>query len=64
MKRTIHVGFTILFMLIISRFIIRIVDATVQIDGDIELLLLLLIIVNVCIGYLSYIFYRRFRINR
>lgn len=37
-------------MLIVSRFIVRIVDATVQIDNDIGMLIFLLIIVNAAIG--------------
>jgi hypothetical protein len=44
-------------MLIVSRFVIRIVDATVQIDDDIGLLLLLLAAVNAVIGLISYKLY-------
>ena len=44
-------------MLIVSRFVIRIVDATVQIDDDIGLLLLLLAAVNAVIGLISYELY-------
>ena len=40
-------------MLIVSRFIVRIVDATVQIDNDIGMLILLLIIVNAAIGFVG-----------
>lgn len=45
-------------MLIVSRFIVRIVDATVQIDDDIGLLLLLLLLVNTVIGLVGYKLYR------
>ena len=39
-------------MLITSRFVIRIVDATVRIDDDIAFLIILLIVLNVVIGIL------------
>ena len=45
-------------MLIVSRFIVRIVDATVQIDDDVGMLLLLLLVVNAVIGFISYKLYR------
>jgi len=38
MKKTFFLCGTILAMLIVSRFIVRIVDATVQIDNDIGML--------------------------
>ena len=46
-------------MLISSRFVIRIVDATVQIDNDIALLIILLIVLNVVIGMLSRFLYKK-----
>ncbi len=46
-------------MLIVSRFIVRIVDATVQIDNDIGMLIFLLIIVNAVIGFVGYKIYQR-----
>ena len=46
-------------MLIVSRFIVRIVDATVQIDNDIGMLILLLVIVNAAIGFVGYMIYQR-----
>ena len=59
MKRKIaFVAVTLIIMLIVSRFMIRIVDATVQIDDDITVLLLLLIAVNAVIGVCSYVLYR------
>ena len=54
MKKTVFILSTIAVMLIVSRFIVRIVDATVQIDNDVCMLLLLLLIVNAMIGFLSY----------
>lgn len=59
MKKTLFLCGTILVMLIVSRFIVRIVDATVQIGNDIGMLILLLIIVNATIGFIGYRIYRR-----
>ena len=53
MKKAIFIITTVFIMLITSRFVIRIVDATVQIDNDIALLIILLIVLNVVIGMLS-----------
>ncbi len=58
MKKTVFVLSTLAIMLIVSRFIIRIVDATVQIDDDIGILLLLLLLVNTVIGLVGYKLYR------
>ena len=58
MKKTVYVLSTLAIMLIVSRFIVRIVDATVQIDDDIGLLLLLLLLVNTGIGLVGYKLYR------
>lgn len=44
---------TVFVMLAVSRFLVRIVDATVQIDGNILMLSLLLIPANLLIVYLS-----------
>ena len=57
MKKTAYIIITCIVMLIVSRFVIRIVDATVQIDDDIGLLLLLLAAVNAVIGLISYKLY-------
>lgn len=46
-------------MLITSRFVIRIVDATVQIDDDIGPLIILLIVLNAAIGLLGRFLYRK-----
>ena len=47
-------------MLITSRFVIRIVDATVGIDDDIGLLIILILAVNAVIAGLSIGIYRAF----
>lgn len=57
MKKTTFLLATVAVMLVVSRFIVRIVDATVQIDDDIGLLLLLLVIVNAVIGFVGYKLY-------
>ena len=57
MKKTAFLLATVAVMLFVSRFIVRIVDATVQIDDDIGLLLLLLVIVNAVIGFVGYKLY-------
>lgn len=44
MKKAIFIITTVFIMLITSRFVIRIVDATVQIDNDIAFLIILLIV--------------------
>lgn len=61
MKKTVHIVITVLIMLIVSRFIIRIVDATVRIDRDMGILVLLLIIINSLIGFIGYRCWRRSR---
>ena len=59
MRKILHVTITILIMLVVSGFVIRLVDATVQIDDDIGLLILLLVILNSGIAGLSrYVFGR------
>lgn len=59
MRKILHLTITILIMLVVSRFVIRLVDATVQIDDDIGLLILLLVIVNAIIAGLSLYVFRR-----
>ena len=59
MKKSFFLCGTILVMLIASRFIVRIVDATVQIDNDIGMLIFLLIIVNAAIGFVGHRIYQR-----
>ena len=57
-KKTVCMLSTLAIMLIVSRFIVRIVDATVQIDDDIGILLLLLLLLNAVIGLVGYKLYR------
>ena len=59
MKKAIFIITTVFIILITSRFVIRIVDATVQIDNDIALLIILLIVLNVVIGMLSRFLYKK-----
>ena len=59
MRKILHVTITILIMFVVSRFVIRLVDATVQIDDDIGLLILLLVILNAGIAGLSLYAFRR-----
>ena len=59
MRKILHLTITILIMLVVSRFVFRLVDATVQIDDDIGLLILLLVIVNAIIAGLSLYVFRK-----
>jgi hypothetical protein len=59
MKKALHITVTIIIMLIASRFFVRIVDATVQIDEDLGVLIILLVVINAVIGVISYLVYRR-----
>ncbi len=61
MKKSVYFLSTLAIMLIVSRFIVRIVDATVQIGDDIAVLLLLLLLVNAAIGRIGYKLYRAAR---
>lgn len=58
LKKEIYIIVTIVIMLIVSRFAVRIVDATVQIDGNYFVLSLFLIAVNAVIGILGCKLYR------
>ena len=60
-RKTAFVAATLIIMLIVSRFVIRIVDATVQIGDDITVLLLLLAVVNTAIGECSYTLYQKMK---
>ncbi len=60
MKKTAFIIVTAIIMLVVSRFAIRIIDATVQIDDDIFLLLAFLAAMNLTIGFISYKIYKRF----
>ena len=61
MKKALHITVTIIIMLIASRFLVRIVDATVQIDEDIGVLVVLLAVINTSIGGISYLVYREYQ---
>lgn len=54
MKKGLYITVTLVIMLVVSRFLIRITDATVQIDDDIGILLLLVAGVDAVIGLISY----------
>ena len=58
MKKALHIILTIVIMMIVSTFAVRLVDATVQIDDNVFVLSLFLIVVNVVIGMISYRLYR------
>ena len=64
MKKVLHSTVTIIIMLIASRFLIRIVDATVQIDDDIGVLVVLLAAINAAIGVISYLVYRKYQMKK
>ena len=61
MKKALHITVTIIIMLIASRFLVRIVDATVQIDEDIGALVVLLAVINICIVGISYLVYQKYQ---
>ncbi len=54
MKKGLFIAATAAVMLVVSRFVVRIVDATVGIDDDVWVLVLLLVLVNAGIGYLAH----------
>ena len=58
MKKILHIAVTVVTMLVVSRFIVRIIDATVQIDDDIGLVLLLVGAADAVIGLISARLYR------
>lgn len=61
MKKALHITVTIIIILIVSQFIVRIADATVQIDDDIGVLVVLLAVINAAIGGISYLVYRKYQ---
>ncbi|MBP1530276.1 MAG: hypothetical protein ILA55_07265 [Erysipelotrichaceae bacterium] len=54
MKGVLHITVTIIIMLIVSGFLVRIADATVQTGEDIGILAVLLVTVNALIGTVAY----------
>ena len=61
MRKWVHIAVTILCMLAASRFLVRLIDATVQIDDDIGMLVLALLLLNAAIGFASHKLYRTFK---
>ena len=59
MRKWIYFIATAFLMVIVSRFLVRIVDATVQIDDEWWLLLILVALANLMIAALSRMLYRR-----
>lgn len=59
MKKQLFILSAILVMLVVSRFAVRIVDATVQIDGAFGVLLLFLPLLNAGLVLLSRLLYRK-----
>ena len=60
-EKAMHITATIIIMLIASGFLVRIADATVQIDEDIGALAVLLAVINISIGGISYLVYRKYQ---
>ena len=58
-RKALWTGLTLAFMLVLSLFLIKLVDGMVQIDDDIGLLLILLVFVNAAAGWVSVKLYRR-----
>lgn len=61
MRKWVHIAVTILCMLAASRFLVRLIDATVQIDGDTGMLVLALLLLNAAIVFASCRLYRTFK---
>ncbi len=59
MRKTLYIITTVFIMAPVSRFAVRIVDATVQIDGDIGLLIVMLVLLNAAIAAVSRRLYKR-----
>ncbi len=61
MRKWVHIAVTVFCMLALSRFLVRLIDATVQIDSDIGMLVLALLLLNAAIGFASHKLYRTFK---
>ena len=59
MKKRLFVIATLLIMLIVSFVLVKIIDGMVQIDNDYLMLGIFLAVVNLTIGLVSYLIYRR-----
>ncbi len=62
-KKVIYVAATVVLMLIASRFAVRLVDATVQIDDDLVVLAAFVALLNAVIAGASWALYRRIFAN-
>ncbi len=60
-RKAVYTAVTLAVMLVASRFLARIIDATVGIDGDAGMLLLSLAALNAAIAAASLLLYRRGR---
>lgn len=58
MRKTLHVIITILMMLFASGIVAWLIDATVQIDDDIGMLITMLVILNAIIAGISLYLFR------
>lgn len=61
MRKWVHIAVTVFCMLALSRFLVRLIDATVQIDSDIGMLALALLLLNAAIVFASCKLYRIFK---
>ena len=61
MRKWVHIAITVFCMLAASRFLVRLIDATVQIDDDIVMLVLTLLLLNAAIVFASSRLYRTFK---
>ena len=61
MRKWVQIAVTILCMLAASRFLMRLIDATAQIDDDIGMLVLALLLLNAAIVFASCRLYRNFK---
>ena len=61
MRKGLHIAITIFCMLALSRFLVRLIDATVQIDDDTGMLVLALLLLNAAIVFASCRLYRIFK---
>ena len=61
MRKWVHIAVTVFCMLTASRFLVRLIDATVQIDGDTGMLALALLLLNAAIVFASCRLYRIFK---
>ena len=61
MRKWVHIAITVFCMLAASRFLVRLIDATVQIDDDIVMLVLALLLLNAAIVFASSRLYRTFK---